>query len=201
MGTPIYNRYDTGVTPAAEQFADWLVRIRTSDRTAFSELFEAMSPHLIRFAWRITRDEDAAEDIVQEAFLKVWRTRHRLDERRSLKALLYTIVRNLALNAIRSVQSHASPSDTIAEFEEDAQAPADVVLDAEDLGRRLDAWISEMPERRKEAFVLSRYHGMTHEEVADCMGLTPRTVNTHIVLALKYLRSKLESFEPEPALS
>ena len=65
------------------------------------------------------------------------------------------------------------------------------------LDERLRMFIEQMPDRRREAFMLSRYEGLSHEEIAQVMKLTPRTVNTHIVLALKDLRNRLGALQPD----
>jgi RNA polymerase sigma-70 factor (ECF subfamily) len=62
------------------------------------------------------------------------------------------------------------------------------------LKRHLERWISEMPQRRREAFMLSRFEGLSHEEIASLMDLAPKTVNNHIVLALQHIRKKLDGF-------
>ena len=90
--------------PTDDSFIRWSERLQSSDQRAFSELFEAMHVALLRYAWRFTSDQEAARDIVQDAFLKLWQIRAKVDPKRSLKALLYTMVRNLALNHKRAAQ-------------------------------------------------------------------------------------------------
>src|SRR5690606_17488812 len=98
-------------------------------------------------------------------------------------------------NHARAVQSHATPMAEVDHWD-DADAPdAERAYDVDLLARHLDQWVAEMPERRREAFLLSRMQGLSHEEIATVMDLTPRTVNTHIVLALKYLRQRLQTLE------
>ena len=63
------------------------------------------------------------------------------------------------------------------------------------LGARIHQWISDLPPRRREAFQLSRYEGLSHEEIAQVMNLTSRTVSNHIMLALVYLRKRLRALE------
>jgi RNA polymerase sigma-70 factor (ECF subfamily) len=179
---------------AADPYAAWCRRLRRGDQAAFSDLFDELHPALLRYAWRLVRDEEAAQDVVQDAFLRLWRRRETLDPSRSLRSLLYTTVHNRALNWIRDRNLHARPEDTL-----DARVSAETVdeagrMDAERLRAFLDAWIARLPPRRREAFVLSRYQGLTHAEIADVMGLTPRTINTHIVLALRDLRERLDLF-------
>ena len=180
-----------------DRFARWSRDLRASNRSAFTELFEALHEALLRYAWRLTHDEQAAQDVVQEAFLKLWRVRATLDPNRSLKALLYTMVRNLAFNHNRSQKQGLSvvPLDEAPEATTEAEAEA--AADAQMLALQLKRWVAAMPDRRREAFMLSRYAGLSHDEIATVMNLTPRTVNTHIVLALQYLRTCLRTVEPD----
>ena len=181
--------------PPDDSFIRWSERLQSSDQRAFSELFEAMHVVLLRYAWRFTGEQEAARDIVQDAFLKLWQIRVNVDPKRSLKALLYTMVRNLALNHKRAAQhtNGAFPEHDLLD-----KAPgADQQVEASMLDFRLRRFIEQMPDRRREAFMLSRFEGLSHEEIAQVMNLTPRTVNTHIVLALKDLRNRLGALQPD----
>jgi RNA polymerase sigma-70 factor (ECF subfamily) len=185
--------------PSEDSFTAWSRRLQSSDERAFSELFEAMHVTLLRYAWRYTSDREAARDVVQDAFLKVWQMRSDIDPERSLKALLYTMVRNLALNHNRSAQY---TNGELPEYGLHDHAPsADQKVDASMLGDRIRRLIENLPPRRREAFMLSRFEGLSHEEVAQVMNLTPRTVNTHIVLALKDLRRQLGMLQPDQTSS
>ena len=184
--------------PSDDSFIRWSERLQSSDQRAYSELFEAMHVVLLRYAWRFTSDQEAARDIVQDAFLKLWQIRADIDPKRSLKALLYTMVRNLALNYKRAAQH---TSGVFPEHDLHDRAPtADQQLEASILGDRLRLYIDQMPQRRREAFMLSRFEGLSHGEIAQVMNLTPRTVNTHIVLALKDLRKRLSVLQPDRSL-
>ena len=184
--------------PSDDSFIRWSERLQSSDQRAFSELFEAMHVVLLRYAWRFTGEQEAARDIVQDAFLKLWLIRAEIDPQRSLKALLYTMVRNLALNHKRAA---LHTSGVFPEHDLHDRAPAaDLLVEASMLGDRLRLYIEQMPERRREAFMLSRFEGLSHEEIAQVMNLTPRTVNTHIVLALKDLRNRLGALQPDRLL-
>ena len=144
-------------------------------------------------AWRIVGE--AAEDVVQDVFLTLWRERERLAGGEALQSLLYTMVRNRSLNATRRRRWHG---DAAAAAEPASDAPAaDLALDADGLRRRLHAWIDRLPPRRGEAFSLSRFHGLRHAEIAAVMGLSERTVNTHILLALRELRGRLDALDAD----
>ncbi len=173
-------------------------RLAESDRKAFQELFEEVNVTLIRFCWRFTKDEDTSRDIVQDVFVKIWEKRTTLDPDKSLLALMYTMVRNKALNLSRdSHYSDGVEADDVAI--EDTPTP-DEHVDFEMLEEQVRQWIDSLPPRRRQAFTLSRFEGLTHAEIATVMNLTPRTVNTHVMLALRDLRIKLQALQKDQKL-
>ncbi len=181
----------------SEQFTDWSRRLRRSDQAAYTELFQATYDALYRYAWYFTHDQEAAYDVLQDVFLKLWQVRERIDPARSLKALLYQMTRNTALNHVRHARRHAADAlDEVLHEPAETPRPADE-LDAGALETHVEAWIAELPERRREAFMLSRYQGLSHVEIARIMNLAPKTVNNHIVLALQHLRSRLLRHQPD----
>lgn len=168
------------------------VRMQTGDRQAFAEVFQHFYPALVRYASGITGDAATAADVVQDCFAKLWAEHERMAVRVSLKALLYTMVRNRALNAQRR-QRFASEVNGEDAAERHAVPPeAAATLAAEQLQQQLARWIDALPARRREAFMLSRYHGLSHSEIAGIMGVSARTVDTHMLLALRELRHRLD---------
>ena len=67
---------------------------------------------------------------------------------------------------------------------------------ASELKEKIDGWIDSLPIRQREALVLSRMQGLSHEEIASVMNVSPRTVNNHIVRALKYIHGQVQGYEP-----
>lgn len=178
----------------------WCRRLRASDRKAYAHVFETLYEPLYRYVCSITKDKEAAEDVTQDVFVRLWDAREELDPSQSLKAFLYRTARNLAYN-------HQRDRSTRSEKKKDVQrgsnvhpadpTPPDEVAQGDLLEERLRTWISDLPERQREALVLSRYEGLSHAEVADVMEISPRTVNNHIVRALKALRDCIQDYEPD----
>ena len=179
----------------ADAFADWTRRLRASETRALNELMEALHPVLLGYAVRITGDRDAAYDILQEAFIKLWRVRDTLDPERSLKALVYRIVYTLALNYNRGKKRETMTHATLPAESISGSPTPEEEMDARRLGERMSAWIDELPPRRQEAFRLSRFEGLSHEEIAQVMDLTPQTVTKHIMLALQFLRDRFRGYK------
>jgi RNA polymerase sigma-70 factor (ECF subfamily) len=180
-----------------DQFRAWGRGLLNADAASYAELFDATYDALHRYAMFITNDSASASDILQDVFLKLWQVRHTIDPDRSLKALMYQMVRNYSLNHERQKKRHATEAIVADSPTVGFDNLNDERLDAERLEQKLREWIEEMPSRRREAFMLSRFEGLSHEEIAALMNLAPKTVNNHIVLALQHIRSKLDRYKTE----
>ena len=182
-------------TTTEDPYSIWCRRLRASDRAAFEALFRAVYADLFRYAKSLTHDAVSAEDAVQEALLRLWIRRATLDPGRSLRALLYVTVRNLALDQERNSVKRQALLKTMDD-QQRPPTPGDLT-GARMLEARIHSWIAELPERRREAFRLSRFDGLSYAEIASVMGLSIKTVDHHIWLALQHLRRRLGQFEPD----
>ncbi len=167
---------------------------------SFEVVFKKYYPRLKKYCLGMVKDYDVAEDLVQDAFLKVWEKRQTVLGDNGLQALLYTMVRNNALNylkrnKLRDQYVEAFRFDSpqqelfIRSFLEEDEWEAQQTLFKKELERLLEA----LPEKCKEAFVLSRFDGLTNTEVADYMGVSVKTVEKHLSKATAILRKLLDS--------
>lgn len=174
-------------------------RIKASDRDAFEEVFRMCRDELLRYVRGIVRRNTVANDLVQDVFVDLWGTREGLDPSRSLRAYLYGMARNRALRYLRDTRTHGR-KHAILQREADGRtwngSGRERDVDSERLAVMLQRWIEELPERQREALLLSRYHELSHREIAAIMGISPRTVNNHIIRALKFLNDRVRAFEP-----
>lgn len=180
-----------------DEFASWCRKLQASDRVAYEQVFRAMHDPLLRYAVQLARSKAVARDIVHDVFVKLWHVRQTLDPDQSLKAFLYRMVRNLAYNYHRDRRNRASKQDSIRDTLSDAFARPDAHIDTQHLEDRLRGWIDELPDRQREALVLSRFEGLSHQEIASVMQVSPRTVNNHVVKAMKQLRRRVLAYEPD----
>jgi len=182
-------------TSSSNKLSDISRRLTQSDRDAFRELFELLHVTLIRFCWRFTQDEEISRDIVQDAFVTLWEKRTTLDPEKSLLAYMYTMVRNKSINSIRD--SHYSDGLDANDVLIETGPEPDEQVNLGMLEEKVKQWIDSLPPRRRQAFKLSRFEGLSHAEIAEVMNLNPRTVNAHLLLALRDLRAKLQSLQKE----
>ncbi|MDX1419027.1 MAG: RNA polymerase sigma-70 factor [Rubricoccaceae bacterium] len=187
------SRPEPPATDSPDFYAGLCRALAASDMGAFETLFRHLHAPLLRYASSLV-GPDAADDVVQDAFVRIWNARERLDPDRSLRALLYQTVRNLAFNRTRDRRLHDEKHVEMSVTVASPPAP-DAVTDGARLDDHLGRWIEALPPRQREALTLSRFDGLTHDEIADAMGVSPRTVNNHLVAALKTLRSHLSRYD------
>ena len=174
-------------------------RLKASDAKAFEQLFRLMREGLVRYVRSIIANDTIAHDLVQDVFVYLWGLREGLDPSRSLKAYLYSMARNRAFRFMRDERTHAEKhailKQQMAAQTLEADTP-DAGFEADVLTQRLHVWIGELPGRQREALLLSRFHALSHREVAAVMDVSPRTVNNHIMRALEQLQERIQAFEP-----
>ena len=157
------------------------------DAEALGELLRGHWSHLVAYAFRLLGDLPAAEDVVQRGFIRLWERAHAVPSGDAARPFLYRMVRNLAANEWRRGENHQRWVD-----EESFAAPEvvrpDAALDGCELDAALTLAVERLPARRREIFVLSRYHGLTNPEIAGVLGVSPQTVANQLVSALRDLR-------------
>lgn len=143
---------------------------------------------LLNFCARNLRDRTAAADLVQEAYARLLGAQQAGAAIGNPRALLFRTTRNLLSDQHRraEVRNHAS-LDTLPE-DEQPPAPAhlqpDEVLDASQYAQALHATIEKLPPRCREAFILNRFDGLSHQEVAERMGISRNMVAQHVIRAV-----------------
>lgn len=178
-----------------QQFSEWARSIKNDDERAFKKMFDATFENFVRYAWKYTKNKDSAMDIVQESFIKLWQVRGTLDPAQSLKSYFYRMVKHKSLNYLRDVKQHTEEIEDLQIADNSMSLYSDSENDSPDLIEPLKHWINELPDRQKEAFKLSRYEGLTHDEIAEVMEVSPRTVNNHIGAALNNLQERYRNFK------
>lgn len=173
--------------------AELLERIRHDGTDALQRLVDRLWEPLYSYARRLLASDDAAEDVVQCAFIRLWERRRRWRPDSDPKLILYTLVRNLALNQIESERAR-SRRGTDARLARSAVPTPAQVFEERELVRAIEDALSDLPPRRREALILARFHHMTHAEIAEVMGLAQRTVTNHISMALSELEVALARY-------
>ncbi len=152
----------------------------------FSTQFHAHYRPLCLYALRFLEDVDLAEDVVQETFTTLWEKRDALPEINSFKSYLYTSVRN---NCLMKLRSHRDFED-VEELQLLEENTEEERMERAELEAKLWQLIDELPEKRREFFLMAKRDGMPYKEIAEETGLSVKTVDNHVTRALKFLREK-----------
>jgi len=176
----------------------WLTGICAGNEAAFEAMFRAYNRELYRFALRLVGSADEAEDLVQGVFAAIWQNRSTWTVRGGLRVYLFAAVRNRALQQFRNTRTRQQHQADVLRFSTASlsrplRGPDEQVEHAE-FAAALTGAIAALPPRCREAFVLTREHGMTYAEAAATMGISPHTVMVQIGRALASLREALAPF-------
>ena len=169
-------------------------RLNGGDMQCFEACYKFYYRGLCSFASRWV-PVAAAEDIVQDTMLYIWENRDKLLEELSLKGLLFMIVRNKALDRIaHQTVRHRVHRQLTERFSERFESP-DFYLGSE-LSRLYNEALAQLPERTRLIFEMSRLKGMTHQQIAAELNVSPQAVNYHIGQALRSLSIALKDYLP-----
>lgn len=172
-----------------------LLRLRQDDSGGLEVLVERYWAMVVGFVRGTTSSPDAAEDVAQEVFVRVWERRRSWGLEGSVRALLLRLARNEAVSRHRSEEAARRAAE---EADEDVGT---TTTPSQDFARRrlaesLEEAIASLPPRRREVFVLRAMHDLPYREIADVMGISVQTVANQYSRALTQLRGLLRSQLP-----
>jgi RNA polymerase sigma-70 factor (ECF subfamily) len=183
--------------------ATFVARARTGDSDAFRVLVERHSRALFRLAFRMTGNQQDAEDVVQESFLRAYKQLGKFDERASFGTWLYRIAANCSLDLVRSrkrrsehvavagADSGEGVEEIVLQLPTHDPTPERMALSGEVRERVLEA-MQELSPNERTAFVLRHFEGMRIEEVSRVLECQPGAAKHSVFRAVQKLRRSLE---------
>jgi len=159
------------------------------DLAKFRSIFDQYYESIRSFAYYKTGDVDLADDIVQEVFLKLWTHLNNI-KGETVKALLYTIASN-------TIKNHFKHQTVVYNFQkqdqknEMADEEADSALRQEELNRKLQGALAEIPVKAREVFLMNRIENLTYADIAQRLGLSVKAIEKRMSEALSILRSRI----------
>ena len=182
-----------------------MLRVRQDDSVAFAELVELYQHRLVTVMHHLVANKEEAEDLAQEVFLRVYRTRKKYRARAKFSTWLFTIANNLALNALRSRQRKPSiPLDVrdsgplgprpAEHLVRDRQAQPGARLQQQELAAIVQRALEQLNERQRAAVVLNKFEDMNYADIAEVMNLTTKAVKSLLSRARENLRVALKDY-------
>ena len=171
-----------------------LSAVRHGDQKAFDPLFRKYYPMLCAYGHRFGDLEDA-EEIVEDSLLWIWENRETLVIESSLSSYLFKMVYRRALNKLAHIDATQRADTRFYEEMQEMLQDTDY-YQMEELTKRIEEAIAALPESYRESFVMHRFRDMSYKEIAETLGVSPKTIDYRIQQALKQLRTDLKDYLP-----
>lgn len=166
-----------------------------NNKTALDELYNYYYPRLYTFAKRFLKVEDDINDILQDVFIKIWENRKNIKNVETFNAYIFTITKNTVISYFREKIKVADFESRVREMATTEGYLTETAAEYEDLKEKVDQLIEQLPEKRKQIFKLSREQGLSNKEIAGEMGISVKTVEDHIMHAIRFLKNNLKTLD------
>ena len=199
----------TGLVPQStsaqgETDADVMLRVKAGDEAAFDYLVQKYRRPMVNFMYRMAHNAASAEDLAQEVFLRVYRSRSSYEATAKFTTWLYRIATNLAVNHARDTR-HEKPETMVSLDEPDEETgtsmdlPDRVPTVEEDLVRRerlmaIRQKVQDLPERQRLAVIMHKYQQMDYKQIAEVLKLSESATKSLLFRAYETLREQLKQF-------
>lgn len=169
-------------------------QIASGNQQAFASLFRLLYPRLLSFAMQYVHVKETAEEIANDVFIKLWNRKEYLDQVNNISTYLFVSVKNLSLNYLKQyshihVVVENNEGDTNLVNHEDPEQQ----LEWKEMSFQLSQAIDNLPDQCRAVFKLIKEDGFRYKEVAEILGISPRTVETQLFRAMKKLQSLISA--------
>ncbi|TWF39840.1 RNA polymerase sigma-70 factor (ECF subfamily) [Chitinophaga polysaccharea] len=171
------------------------------DQLAFKALYQQQVFRLYQFAFAFVKQRQPAEEIVNDVFVKLWQKRHQLDKIGQIRVYLYVAVKNAALNQLRRPAIFTETDlDSLHVQHFRLEPDTEQLLLTHELQQAIASAVEQLPPKCKMIFKLVKQDELSYKEVAGILGISPKTVDAQLAIAMKKLAARLQCFAPVPAL-
>jgi len=174
--------------------------LKKGDKKAFEEIYNEFFGVHYHLCLQYIHNEKAAEEIVQDTFLKLWEIRNTLNDQINIRNFLYTITKNNCLNYLRNQKISMKHIENMKymemQFNYEALEKLGNYIQFEELRSKIEEAIAQLPEELVETFQLSRFEELSYKEIAEKQNISIKTVEARISKALRILRVELKDFLP-----
>lgn len=174
-----------------------IIGLKKNDHDSFQQLFDHYSKPLYNFSLSYLKSKEAAEDVVQEVFIKIWNNKKDIKQNTSFKSYLFTIALNLIRKQFNKLSKKNELKHEILNNFSENKHEFDDNLNYQDLLDKLDELVDQMPEKRRQVFVKKKFEEKTLKEISAELSITSKTVEYHITEGMKFLKREFENLKLE----
>ena len=171
---------------------EYFVRIAHGDELAFTEIFYHYTSRIHPFIKKITRSEEVTEEIVQDVFVSLWKSREKLMEIDNYAAYIFTIATNKTFNYLKSKARKEKHLNELAKVNKNFTNNTEEAIELHETRELVGQLVRQLPPQKKLIYQLTREEGLSHGEIAQQLHISKNTVKNHLVETLKFLRENLQ---------
>lgn len=166
-----------------------LASVAHADERAFEKIVHHYYPRLLPFVINITKTKYVAEEVVQEVFLRLWQHRHEYERIYHLSSWLFTVASNLSLTYIKRAAMEGKLLKLIQNNQAESTLDAEERMSLKESGLLIHEAVQRLPPQQQLVYQLSRQEGLSNQEIAEKLKLSPNTVKNHLVKAIQSIRT------------
>ncbi|MEJ2884609.1 RNA polymerase sigma factor [Pedobacter sp. GR22-6] len=171
-----------------------VVLLKQNNETAFRAIFDIWHKKLYHFSLRYLNSREQSEEAVHDALINLWTSREKIEEDQPLGAYLYTICKRLCLNRIREAARYNAASENLWARYQDISHSTEDILNLAELEAFTALGLEKLSKQQQLVFRMSRYEGLSQQEIAERLNISKETVKKHSAEALKTLRVHFEAY-------
>lgn len=165
-----------------------LSQLGKGDEPSFNVLYKAYSRPLFLRVVNMIKSEDDAQEIIQELFIKLWQNRDTIDTIKSFQSYIFTIANNLVYNYLRKISHNQALIQKLLLNAADHYLDGQELLENKEAAEIFQKAINQLTPQCKQVFQLCKIDGKSHKEVAELMGISMPTVNSHMTNAVRSIK-------------
>ena len=170
-----------------------ILQLRKGSMKAFDEIYELYARRLFAFCLKYTKSKENAEEIMEDTFVWLWKSRSTLEEADSVKPLLFLRAKHYLINAYRKVINSPVYEDYMDYLDHHNSTTADSQLEYDDFVRQLNQMLAKLPKTQQEIIRLSKLEMLNNQEIAEKLNYSEQTVKNQLSMGLKQLRQLINN--------
>ena len=178
--------------------ASLILSLKEGDKNAFAKLYDQYKKPLTANLFRLLKSEELTLDILQDLFLKIWEKRTDIDPEKSFRSYLFRVAENMVYDYYRKAARDTKMQQAIMRTSTELYSYIEEELLMKENSSFLRAAVALMPPQRRQVFTLCKLEGKSYKEVEAIMGIGPKTINSHLFQASKFLK---EHFNKDSGLA
>ena len=158
------------------------------DMICFKKVYDCYRDRIYAYAFKITRSHELSEEVVQDVFIKIWNKRNKINPEYSFSSFIFRVAHNHTINLLKRIGYDKIAKERISQSSDNSVDDTDHKLILNEYLGIMNKAIDELPPKRKDIFNLSRVQGVSHDEIAEKLGISKNTVKSQLVKATKTIK-------------